>query len=201
MHRRMRRADRDFKRWRFSQVDRTKKFRYVNQSLFGCFPLFILIGFSFDPGSSIEAVQRWENAVRWMESALPVVRNCGAAIVFLWFTVLLPMSIFRSMHPLIAVALKISSFIIGGVCWWQSFIVTYRMLGWLSVVIGLLFAGLGVVPMALVATGMRGDRDVFGDLLLGAGLTLLPRYAAKFMTNRPAEMPDAEKLKSYGVDD
>jgi len=149
----------------------------------------------------MESVLRWENAVRWMEALLPVLLDGVALVLYYWVAVLLPLSFFRRMHPLIATMLKTSSIVIGGVCWWQSVIVTYRMLGWLCVVVGLALVGLGVVPMALAITAARGEWSEFGSLLATAALTLIPRYIAKSMTRRATKAQFAGRAKTYYADD
>lgn len=165
---------------------------------FGLLPLFGFIGFSFHP--SLQGILRPERIVRWMERALPLLQTVIALIVYYWVAVLLPMYGFRGMHRLIAATLRTSSVFIGGVCWWQSFIVTYRLLGWLSVVAGLLLAGVGVVPMALFATVLKRQRDVLAYLLTEAALTVVPRLAARFITNRAERMRVAAVARGFSAD-
>ncbi len=141
---------------------------------------------SFDSGSSMERILQWENAIHGMESVFPVLRDAAMVIVFCWVAVLLPMSIFRMMHPLIARSLRLSSLLVGGVCWWQAVIVTYRLMGSLAVVTGMLFAGVGVIPLALLETAAKQDWFVFGDLLATAGLTVLARVIARGISHRDA---------------
>jgi hypothetical protein len=105
------------------------------------------------------------------------------------------------MHPLIGSALRLSSWFIGGVCWWQSFIVTYRLLGLLSVATGLLFAGVGVVPIALFASASRGQWNIFGNLMITLNLALAARVLARIIANRSARMRLANRTRDYSVDD
>ena len=162
---------------------------------------FSVAGFSYDIGSSMEGVLRWESAVRRMESALPVLRHDAMLVVYYWLAVLAPMCIFRRMHPLIASTLRASSLFVGLVCWWQAFIVTYRLLGWLCVVTGLFFGGVGIVPLALFATAGRGDWDVFGNILATAALTLVARSVAKTITKRRLRKQLPGKPNTYWIDD
>jgi hypothetical protein len=159
------------------------------------------IGFSLDLGQSMEGVLRWENTVRWMESALPTLHQGVILVVFCWVTALFPLSVFRKMHPLIGKALRTSSLYVAGVCWVHCFIVTYRMMGWLAVMTGLLFAGVGVVPMALLATATKGDWNTFGGLSATLALTLIPRILAKLIARRSARMQLSARARSYSVDD
>jgi hypothetical protein len=42
--------------------------------------------------------------------------------------------------------------------------------------------------MALFATGVRNDWDLFRDIALGAFLTIVPRIVAKFIEKRQAKL-------------
>jgi hypothetical protein len=163
--------------------------------------LLALISFSFDPSLSMEGVLRWEGSVMWMESVLPTLQHGVVLLCFYWITVLLPASFFPKMHPLIGSALRFSSWLIGAVCWWQSFIVTYRLLGLFSVVTGLLFGGVGVVPFALFAVAAKGDWNIFGNLMITLNLTLAARVLARIIAKRAARMRLAIREKDYSVDD
>jgi len=163
--------------------------------------LLTLISFSLDPGQSLEGVLRWEGSVTWMESVLPTLQHAVVVICYYWIAALLPASAFRRMHPLIGSALRLSSWFIGGVCWWQSFIVTYRLLGLLSVATGLLFAGVGVVPIALFASASRGQWNIFGNLMITLNLTLAARILARIIAKRAARMRLAIRARDYSVDD
>jgi hypothetical protein len=147
---------------------------------------------AIDPTSfglgSMEGALRWQTAVQWMEAVLPRLED-GATLLFCgWVAVLIPMSVFRRAHPLIARILRVSSLYMGGVCWWQALIVTWHLLGLLAVSVGLLCAGVGVIPMALFATAARGQWDPFRDLIVSAILTLVPLIVAKFIAKRQAKM-------------
>lgn len=160
--------------------------------------MLALINFtSFDPGSSMEGILRWETAIRWMESVLPLLQDAATLIFCSWVAVLIPMSVFRRAHPTIAKILNVSSLFVGGVCWWHAFIVTYRLMGWLAVVIGVLLAGIGVVPMALFAAGVRNDWEIFRDLMAAAILTIVPRIIARFITKRQAQTQLPVAVTSY----
>lgn len=147
--------------------------------------------------SSMEGVLRWETAVRSMESVLPALQDAVTLVCCSWIAVLIPLSVFRRAHPVIARILRVSSLFVGGVCWWQAVIVTYRLMGWLAVSIGLLCAGIGIIPMSLFAAGVRGDWDVFRSLAIGAILTVVPRIIAKFITIRRAKTQLPATIGSY----
>jgi hypothetical protein len=78
----------------------------------------------------------------------------------------------------------LSSILMGAMCWWYSFIVTYRMLGWAFVCIGVLCGGLGVVPMAIYAAANRGDAVAFLSVTAALAMTVIPRSIAKSIRMR-----------------
>jgi hypothetical protein len=104
---------------------------------------------------------------------------------------LLPMYIFPRMRPLIASSLKASSLLIGIVCWWQAFIVTYRLLGGVALIAGTICMGIGVVPAALYATASRNDGGTFGEIMVTLVLTVAARFLVRAITGRATRMKPA----------
>lgn len=150
-----------------------------------------LISFSLDLSPSMEGALQIEMLIRRMESLLPALQSCLPYLVSYWFTVLLPMYIFRRMRPLIASTLRASSLLIGIVCWWQSFIVTYRLLGGAALIAGTLCMGVGVVPAALFATASRNDGGTFGEIMLTLVLAIAARFLARAINGRASRMKRA----------
>ena len=136
----------------------------------------------------MESALQFELLMRRMESILPVLQKCLPILVSYWFTVLLPMYLFPRMRPLIASSLRASSLLIGIVCWWQSFIVTYRLLGGGALIAGTLCLGIGVVPGALYATASTNDGLTFGEIMVTLVLTIAARFIAKAITSRASKM-------------
>jgi hypothetical protein len=143
-----------------------------------------MIAASFDFTMDAQGVAGSETLVRSMESALPLLQNCLPFIVYYWITVLLPMCIFPRMRRLIVSSLRVSAILFGIVCWWQSFIVTYRMLGGLALIAGTLFAGVGVVPLALFAAATGGQGGTLGEIVAVLVLMLIARLLAKAVEHR-----------------
>jgi hypothetical protein len=153
-----------------------------------------LIALAFDLSPSMETSLRFELIVRRMESLLPIFQNSLPIVVFYWFVVLLPMFIFPKMRRVIASLLRLSSLLTGIVCWWQSFIVTYRLLGGTVLAIGTLCGIIGVVPPALYATAARNDGVTFGEIAVTLVLTVAGRFIAKAITNRALRMKPARVI-------
>jgi hypothetical protein len=121
----------------------------------------------FDLTPSMESALRFEMLIRRMESILPSYRTAWP----FWFRT-------------------------ASVCWWQSFIVTYRLLGGIALISGILCVGIGVVPAALFATASTSDRLAFGEIMATLVLTVAARFLAKAITSRAsrktARMSDYE---------
>lgn len=61
----------------------------------------------------------------------------------------------------------ISSYVIGLALWVWALILTYVLWGLWAVVIGLFFMGVGIVPIAMLATLFKGMWPQLGQLVLG----------------------------------
>ena len=119
--------------------------------------------------------------------SLPVVFFMGAAwasknllgplIVIGWIllainiVIFLPLSIFKRLRGFTGGGMFFSSFIFGIVAWLLGFILTYSIWGTWAVIIGVFFMGVGVVPIALLATAINGYWDPFLTLLVVSALT------------------------------
>jgi hypothetical protein len=46
-----------------------------------------------------------------------------------------------------------------------SFLLTYMLWGWAGLLLGLMLGGIGVVPLAMLATVYKAEWSIFGQLL------------------------------------
>lgn len=84
----------------------------------------------------------------------------GFAIV-ISITILLPLAIFKRTRLFAGVVLYLFSYIFGATTWVLGFIVTLSFWGFWGVFIGLLLAGIGVVPLGMIASAINGQWGVF----------------------------------------
>ncbi len=97
---------------------------------------------------------------------------------------LLPLAFFRRTRAYAGNLMVVVSFLVGLSTWIWGFLVTYAFWGLLGLVVGLLLLGLGVVPLGLLAAGVHGRWEVFGDgLLLLLGL-FVPRFLGIYLLAR-----------------
>ena len=112
----------------------------------------------------------------------------GPLIVIGWvllainIVIFLPLSIFKRLRGFTGGGIFISSFIFGIVAWLLGFILTYSIWGTWAVIIGFFFMGVGVVPIALLATLINGYWDPFLTLLVLTVLTFGTRIIGMLIT-------------------
>jgi hypothetical protein len=78
---------------------------------------------------------------------LPVAWIGVAIVVFL----LLPMALFRSTRPAAGTGIFFSSYLFGLTTWFLGATLTFATWGWVGLLIGLFIAGVGVVPIGILA--------------------------------------------------
>lgn len=116
----------------------------------------------------------------WLgEKAMPILEwaariTCGVVVV-----ALLPMAAFRQTQRHAAVGLMYAASIFGATLWVWSLLLTYNLWGGGAVLLGVCLFGVGVVPMAMVATLFEKLWPTFTQLLLLALLTYRTRHFGK----------------------
>ncbi len=89
----------------------------------------------------------------------------GMTLVISLF-ILLPLAGVRRIRGFAGYAIIISSCVFGLTLWVWALILTHSLWGAAGLIIGLVFAGVGVVPTAILATLINGMWSVFGTLIL-----------------------------------
>jgi hypothetical protein len=78
--------------------------------------------------------------------------------------------------------------------WLFGFLVTYAAWGLIGVFIGLFLAGVGVVPLGMIASGLHGQWDMVWQLVLGIALTWGARGLAMWLATK-VDQYEEEKLE------
>jgi hypothetical protein len=79
---------------------------------------------------------------------------------------LLPNAIFSSTPRFAGSGMMIASYVFGLTLWVWSLLLTYALWGGLGLLVGLFMAGVGVVPLAMLATLVNAMWSELGQLLL-----------------------------------
>jgi len=118
--------------------------------------------------------------------------------------ILLPLGIFRKTRGFSGNGIIISSYIFGLTLWVWGFLLTYTLWGGLAVFIGLFLFGIGVVPIAMLATLFKGMWSTLCQLLLLTAMTFGSRFLGAFFVERSERIEaNYEKLslEDYGITD
>lgn len=116
-------------------------------------------------------------ATRYWLDPLMVV---GWVLMPLVIVAVVPLSIFKPLRKVTGKFLDNSTYILAFLAWYIGFIMAYLYWGQWGAVIGILLLGIGVVPVALLATAINGAWYFFSYLMV---LTLLA-FAAGFIGKR-----------------
>ena len=107
----------------------------------------------------------WFSVLTWIAFGL---------VVFIF----LPLAIPRATRGFSSVALFISSYVFGATLWMEGLLLTLFIWGLGAVFIGLFLAGIGVVPIAILATLIKGMWGSLIELVLLSIMTFSCRIGA-----------------------
>ena len=86
----------------------------------------------------------------------------------------------------------LSSYVIGFSLWVWSLIVAYALAGVFWIIVGLLFVGIGVIPIAMVAAALNAQWSVAGQMLIGIIVVYTLRVVGTLLVNSDSQ---GEELK------
>ncbi len=116
----------------------------------------------------------WLSIIMWYVFALDIL-------------IILPLGIFRKTKVASATGLIVSSYVYGLTCWFWTLLLTYVIWGGFAVFIGLFIAGVGVVPMAMLATAINGEWAITAQIVLLLILTYGSRILGFHFAKRADE--------------
>lgn len=110
-----------------------------------------------------------------------------ALLVFLFdLIIVLPISFFKKAKRFSGIAISYSSYIFGLQLWLSGLMLTLQIWGIWAVIIGLLLLGIGVVPIAMIATLFHGMWKDFIQLVLSLILVFGARILGAHMLEKSA---------------
>ena len=160
-------------------VEKLKNLGYYILGIGGLFVLILISIFTIKG-----AVWIGEHVLQWLI-------NFAWIVLAVNLLILLPLSLFRKTGIVGGIGMYISSYIFGLTLWFLGLLITYFTWGFLGVFIGLVMAGVGVVPVAMLATLLNGE---FFSLLVLIVLTILTfgvRSLGIYLASRAEERKSA----------
>lgn len=109
--------------------------------------------------------------------------NASLVAGIVLFLVLLPLSVVKRARPFSGSLILLISFIFGITLWMEGFLVTLSTWGIFAVIFGLFFAGIGVVPIAMLASLIHGEWTTLLELVILAVLTYGCRIFAQWIVD------------------
>lgn len=103
----------------------------------------------------------------------------GVAIVLFFVNIItLLWALSPKARGIVSVILYLSSYVYGLAGWIYGFLITLVFWGWFAIIIGLFLAGVGVVPIGMLASIFHGRWDIFLTLLILVIITYGTRMIA-----------------------
>jgi len=114
----------------------------------------------------------------WLsEKLLPILMVVSTYAFLACLFIFVPLAVFHPTRGFAGNALFVASYIFGLSLWMAGLLLSYQIWGITAVFIGLFLAGVGVVPVALLATLFHGFwADFFGLILM-----LVATFGSRFM--------------------
>jgi len=110
----------------------------------------------------------WFSKLTWIASGLAVF-------------ILLPLAIPKATRSFSSITLFIASYLFGATLWMEALLITLPVWGVGAVFIGLFIAGVGIIPIALLASLLKGMWGTFIELVFLIILTLGSRVGARLL--------------------
>jgi len=121
--------------------------------------------------------------IPWVATKLYPIVVPAVRIAFIIDVLALPLALFRSVRGAVSAVLLVSSYIFGLSIWLYSALVAYILWGYWGLSIGLLMTGVGVVPIAFLASIFATQWLVLLEIVVGVVLTFGARIIAVLLAS------------------
>ena len=115
------------------------------------------------------------------------------ATLAFWVTLLifLPLALFRRTRFFAGMSTYFASFVFGLTLWFWAILLSYSIWGIAGIVVGLFLGGIGVVPIAMLASLFNGLWSTLGQLVLLTAITLSCRFFGIFIAEKAEDAVDS----------
>jgi hypothetical protein len=120
------------------------------------------------------------------ELLLPWFSLASVLALALVLFLVLPLSVFRRCRGFAAMTSLIASYVLGITVWMWALLLTLALWGGWAVLIGLFMFGVGVVPIAMLATLFKGMWSILAQLVVLTALTFGTRFYAHWIGDKAA---------------
>ncbi|NOZ83903.1 MAG: DnaJ domain-containing protein [Epsilonproteobacteria bacterium] len=149
-----------------------KKFKNISWSI---------LGFLFLIGIFLIAIMLLKGGL-WLSTKiypwLVIITNLALVVSIF---ILLPLSVLKKTRRIAGSGMILSSYAFGATLWVWSLLLTYTLWGGVALIIGLFIMGVGVVPIAMLATTLNTLWSQFGQLVLLLVMTIGARIFGTYL--------------------
>lgn len=121
------------------------------------------------------------------DKVLPVLNVIFAFTFFLLLLIVLPLSFLRRCRGWCGVIFVYWSYLCGLVLWMFSLLVTLNLWGIVAAIIGLIFVGVGILPVAILATLFKGQWSLLLQLILQFALLIGSRAFGLYLADKAGD--------------
>lgn len=155
----------------------------------------VLLGLAVVAGLILISVLFIEGAIWATVKLTPILETANELALCATVLLLIPASL-KIGRGLSAVGYLVISYIFGITLWMFGLIVAYAIWGVVGIIVGLGFLGLGVVPVALIASLLHGEWYAIANLAFGIVLTFGTRAFAAFLAAKADRERDQALVRS-----
>jgi len=135
------------------------------------------------------------------EKALPWLFFACAIVLAICLLVMLPLSIFRKLRPWTGLGFYLASYVFGTMLFAFSCLVAFHIWGYGGLIVGLILAGGGVVPIAFLAALFHGAWALLGYVVLGTVVTFGTRIVGIRLAESTPESAVANEQDQLVLDE
>jgi len=169
-----------------------EKFKGIGYYILGIggFILILFLGILMIKG----AVWVGEYALQWLI-------NFSWIVLAINLFILLPLALFKKTGVVGGIGMFISSYVFGLTLWFLGLLLTYFTWGFTGVFIGLMLGGVGVIPVAMLASIVNGDFLTLLVLVILTALTFGTRFFGLYLVDRAEKKKDEEEYRDVGYEE
>lgn len=171
-----------------------EKIKEGSYGVLGCGGLIVMISL---------VVVFLEGAVYIGERILPFLASVVGWLTLLFVVILLPLGFIKRTKSFAGKGTFFFSYISGFTLWFYAALVTYYLWGFLALFIGLALAGVGVLPVAILAALFQTEWGIFGYLVYLSVITYGARMLGLYWMTKAEEQAlitshDSTSQNTYG---
>lgn len=121
------------------------------------------------------------------EKLYPGLSYVSGVALLLMVVVFAPLAAFPRTRAFAGLGIFAASYVFGLMLWIWSLVLTYKLWGIFAVILGLFFAGIGIVPVALLAVLFNGQWSTLSELILLMIFVPMSRSFGLYLAARAAQ--------------